>query len=169
MKQTDRPKRKVNAPKRFICENDKNKNKNTIINKLTCYRCKVDITLNKIKYFEHNNNIYCNLCYIDIINIPNNIPNIIPNNIPKLNIIIMNKSKSNPNLIDINNKTNKTNNVKTPVNNISIKKNDDDDNNNNDEDENDDEDSDDKDYEESEDSDDKDYEEVKKSEESERV
>ena len=76
----------------------------------------------------------------------------------------MNKSKSNPNLIDINNKTNKTNktnNVKTPVTNISIKKNDDNDNNNNDddEDENEDEDSDDKDYEESEESDDKDYEE----------
>ena len=135
MKQTDRPKRKVNAPKRFICENIKNKN--TIINKLTCYRCKVDITLNKIKYFEHNNNIYCNLCYIDIINIPNIIPNNIPN-IPKLNIIIMNKSKSNPNLIDINNKTNKTNNVKTSVNNISIKKNANDDNEDSDDEDSDD-------------------------------
>ena len=149
MKPTDKPKRKINAPKRFGCEDnnkDKDNKKNKSIKNLECSRCEIDITLNNINYFELNTKLYCNLCYNDIINkptiiptkptitptkptitptkptiTPTNIPTIIPTNIPtiippkptiipthipKIKFIIMNNTKTNPNLINIiNNKT----------------------------------------------------------------
>jgi len=71
MKPTDKPKRKINAPKRFGYDDD---NKNKIIKNVDCSRCKIDITLNNIKYFELNNKLYCDLCYIDILDKPPTIP-----------------------------------------------------------------------------------------------
>ena len=80
MKLSDRPKRKINAPKRY-CSNDKNEKK--IIKHISCSICEVDITLHNIKYFEINNKIYCDLCYINIIE--NNKPK------PKIKFFILSK------------------------------------------------------------------------------
>ena len=64
MKPFDRPKRKINAPKRYIC-NDISEKKNTKnikhIKHTSCSICDIDIDiLNSNKYFEISNKIYCN-------------------------------------------------------------------------------------------------------------
>lgn len=107
MKPTDRPKRKINVPKRFIC-NDKEKEKKNINNTLECSRCKVTITYHNSNFFELNSKLYCDLCYNDLNKInkpsiipttiipPTIIPSIIPNTMPKLKFIIMKQDLANP-------------------------------------------------------------------------
>ena len=61
MKQLDRPKRKINAPKRFGCNDKHELHKNK-----TCSICDLEL-LDNIKFVELDNKIYCHLCYTNII------------------------------------------------------------------------------------------------------
>ena len=93
MKQLDRPKRKINAPKRFGCNDKHELHKNK-----TCSICDLEL-LDNIKFVELDNKIYCHLCYTNIIE--KNKPK------PKLKLKFVIMKKSNPNLIHIvNNKAN---------------------------------------------------------------
>ena len=102
----NKPRRKINPPKRFRTENtdtntntkkvNNDKNNHTHKNK-HCSICNILIDIKYMYCFDYNTKIYCDVCYNDlkpIVKETKETPT------PKINFIIMNKF--NPNLIKIN-------------------------------------------------------------------
>ena len=132
----NKPKRKINPPKRFISETTNNKTGKKEKNKYCC-QCNILINLDYMYCFEHNTKLYCDVCYNDLKSSDDEDYEESEESeeseeepIQKLNFIII--QKNNPNLIKI---TPRTNNKRTE-NKDNDNKEDDDDNKEDDDDDN---------------------------------